>query len=297
MNIYTVSPFGRKASIVIAPRRIFSTLTQFNRFSGVRLWFSNVSLFNSMDNPEDDDIVRNKDGTVKNPFEMVTTNLVIFKTIISSLGFLLNSEIVLRIVYDTNLMRKPRYILQLSTSFSSMFTLFTNVVGTAHFVLWQDHHFCKFYILIVGWSYGTFLLNFLLSLIDCFVAITFPLWHRSKVDPRFVLISLIILHCVLFLAMKWEFIFGVVPLQCAVQISHTCIRRVLFHLIFFCAIFICTDYVLTLKKHPRSLRTIAIRTPNANSYSVDKLTTTLMRYIHQPNRWGGWNWKRRELSF
>ena len=229
-----------------------------------------------MDNPEDDDIVRNKDGTVKNPFEMVTTNLVIFKTIISSLGFLLNSEIVLRIVYDTNLMRKPRYILKLSTSFSSMFTLFTNVVGIAHFVLWQDHHFCKFYILIVGWSYGTFLLNFLLSLIDCFVAITFPLWHRSKVDPRFVLISLIILHCVLFLAMKWEFIFGVVPLQCAVQISHTCIRRVLFHLIFFCAIFICTDYVLTLKKHPRSLRTIAIRTPNANSYSVDKQTTTLM---------------------
>ena len=82
-----------------------------------------------MDNPEDDDIVRNKDGTVKNPFEMVTTNLVIFKTIISSLGFLLNSEIVLRIVYDTNLMRKPRYILKLSTSFSSMFTLFTNVVA------------------------------------------------------------------------------------------------------------------------------------------------------------------------
>ena len=93
-----------------------------------------------------DDIVRNKDGTIRNPFDMVTTNLVIFKTIISSLGFLLNSEIVLRIVYDANLMRKPRYILQLSTTFSSMFTLFTNVVGMIHFIFWQDHHFCKFYL-------------------------------------------------------------------------------------------------------------------------------------------------------
>ena len=230
-----------------------------------------------------DDIVRNKDGTIRNPFDMVTTNLVVFLAILTCFGVLLNSEIVLRIVYDSNLMRKPRYILQLSTTFSSMFTLFTNVVGIIHFIFWQDHHFCKFYMFIAGWSYCTFLFNFLLSLIDCFVAITLPFWHRKNVTPRLVIFSLIVLNLVLMLAMKWQFILGIAPLRCVVQISHTVtITKTLFHLVFLCAFFLSVDYILTWKKLPRSSRSIVIRTPNARRAQRESEEIEMVDLIQQP---------------
>lgn len=200
-----------------------------------------------------EEVVRNKDGTVKNPFEMLSVYLVSCLGALCWFGLPLNFEIVMRILYDKVLRQKPRYILQLSTTFSSLFTLFTNAVEIIHFVFGPSNSICRLFMLIIGWSYGTFLLNFLLSLIDCFVAITFPLWHRQKVTPRRVIFWLIALNSTLMMIMKWMFIGRVIPIRCAVQIIHAAtVRLIVFILFILCTIFLCLDYALTWHKLPRT---------------------------------------------
>ena len=213
----------------------------------------NVSLSDPFEHPEWTDVVRNKDGTVKNPLALTSIYIVAFLSVLCWFGFPLNFEVISRIVYDKTLRIKPRYILQLGTTFSSFFTLFTNTVDIIHYIFGPNDFLCKIFIFTVGWSYGTFLFNFLLSLIDCFVAITFPLWHRRNVTPRLVIFWSIVLNLALMLAMKWMFIGLVVPLRCAIQLSHAfTVHLVLFLLVILCVVFLCIDYALTWRQLPRS---------------------------------------------
>ena len=201
----------------------------------------------------DDEVVKNMDGTVKNPFDMLSVYLVSFLVVLCCFGVPLNLEIILRIVYNKVLRPKPRYILQLSTTFSSLFTLLTNAIEIAHFVFGPNDAICHIFMFIIGLSFGAYLFNFLLSLIDCFVAITFPLWHRQKVTPRPVIFWLIVLNVTLMLTMKWMYVGRVIPIRCAIQIVNVAtVRLILFILFIFCTIFLCLDYVLTWRKLPRS---------------------------------------------
>ena len=243
------------------------------------------------------DVVRNKDGTVKHPFDMMNVYLEVCLGVLCWFGFPLNVEVILRIVYDTNLRRKPQYIFQLSTTFSSLFTLLSIAIEVCRFFFWPNNEgICRTYMFLCGWSYCSFLFNFLLSLIDCCVAITFPLWHRRKATPNRIIVWLILLNLGLMFAMKWMFIFRLVPLCCAIQLGHALVIKWTLLIVFFlCVIFLCVDYVLTLHQLPRASRSIAVslRRPIREDNELEMVdlirptaaiaTATTVMSIHTPS--------------
>ena len=119
----------------------------------------------------------------------------------------------------------------------------------------------------MGISYNCFLLNHFLSLIDCFVAIVFPLWHLVNVTPRRVVNGLIGLNLAMALAMEWPFVSGMLEVRCALQATHgiiingtSCVTFIL------CLVFYCIDFAITWFHLPRSSR--AIDVPSANPTAV-----------------------------
>lgn len=86
---------------------------------------NNISSLIVFEHPEwGDDVVRNKDGTVKHPFDMMNIYVEICLGVLCWFGFPLNFEVILRIIYDRNLRRKPQYIFQLSIQHFRVFSLY-----------------------------------------------------------------------------------------------------------------------------------------------------------------------------
>jgi len=99
------------------------------------------------------------------PFDVTNRYLVSFLGVLCWLGVPLNFEIILRIVYDKVLRQKLRYILQLSTTFSSLFTLFTNTIEIVHFVFGRISLCSSLRILrIIRINEGNIIISFLISM-------------------------------------------------------------------------------------------------------------------------------------
>ena len=232
--------------------------------SGITVINRNNTISSANSDPIDwGDVVRRFDSSVLHPIEL-NVCFVLFLFAICAFGFPLNFEIVYRIVYENNLHSKSHYIIKLFMTFSSLFTLFTNVVQICHFIFRRSEQFseqlCNFFISIVGLSYITFLFNLFMSLIDCCVLINFPLWHERKATPRRAVYSLIVLNVSLVMAMKWMFISRVLPVVCAVQTLHQFTLKVtVVTLLLSCVIVLCVNFILIWRLLPEASMAIAIQ--------------------------------------
>ena len=185
--------------------------------------------------------------------------LVFVLGVLCFFGLPLNFDIVLRIVYDKCLRRKPRYIFQLSATFSSIFILLVDIIQISNFIFAPDSHrlLYQFFMAIHGLPYVALLFNLLLSLIDSFFSVTFPLTHLRKVTVRPVIIALAILNLLLIFGVKWVFISGELPLICAIQDRHFQTLEVIGIVLFvLCLIFLVVDYIQTLKLLPGASRAL-----------------------------------------
>ena len=220
------------------------------------------------DHPEwGDQVLRNRDDSVKHPME-INLFMAWLLGAICFVGLPLNFEIIIRILYDRTMQLKPRYIIQLGVAFSDVFILSAIVIVVLHFCFGPNEMICHIFVsFFMGISYNCFLLNHFLSLIDCFVAIVFPLWHLVNVTPRRVVNGLIGLNLAMALAMEWPFVSGMLEVRCALQATHgiiidgtSCVTFIL------CLVFCCIDFAITWFHLPRSSR--AIDVPSANPTAV-----------------------------
>jgi len=199
------------------------------------------------DRPEwGDQVMRNKDKSVVHPMKINEPLAWILGTI-CLFGFPLNFEIVIHILYDQTMRLKPRYVIQLAIAFSGVLILLTNVVLIINFYFGPNEILCHLFVsFLMGVPYNCFILNYFLYLIECFVAIAFPLWHRVYVTPRSVVYGLIGLNSALVLAMLWPFITGIISVRCAFQPSHDLILNSTASVFFIlCFVFLCINYVIT----------------------------------------------------
>ena len=210
-------------------------------------------------------VMKNQDGTVKHPME-INFFLSFILGLLCWFGFPLNFEIIIRIVYDKSMRLKPRYIIQLAIAFSAILLLLTYVIVICHHYFGPNQWVCLIFVsFFMGVPYNCFLLNYLLSLTDCFVAITFPLWHLTEITarPRRLLYALIALNSTMALAVKWQFITGSLPVECAFQPSHGLVTNVTSSVLFLlCLIFCCVDFVITWHH---------LRRPSSSSSRMNKL--------------------------
>jgi len=143
---------------------------------------TNSSLATYLDRPEwGEEIVRNQNRSVMQPLE-INEPLAWILGIICLFVFPLNFEIIAKILYNKTMRLKSRYIVQLAVACSGLSILFDIALIVLHYFYGPNETVCHFFIaILMGISYNCFLLNYFLSLIDCFVAITLPLWRLVNV--------------------------------------------------------------------------------------------------------------------
>ena len=177
-------------------------------------------------------VFRKKNGKVIGAVDLMSDNLAVVFGLLCAIGLPLNFELVFRILHNANVRSKSRFIIQLFISGSSCFTLFVNLMRIVHFY-WPNDPLCRSIVAVINVSYVTFLFNILLSLIDVFVAIVFPLWHS---------------------------------LRCAVPIIHAINYRITVLVLFVsCVTLHIVDFVLVWRKLPRS--SSAVHGPNNEAIS------------------------------
>lgn len=172
-------------------------------------------------------------------------------------GIPLNLIIVAVISSSKRLKRKPRNILFLGVSTASLFTLFTLM-----FELIAHHHqspiFCKMTGLGLGAAYTCLLNNMLLALIDRYLAIVSPLFHRKIVTVKSVWIIQIFGGIIIFISIKWPYIFGFAPLQCGfLMFEAKTLATLQAIMIFSCVILYILVYLKT-KRFARPNRVVSV---------------------------------------
>lgn len=187
-------------------------------------------------------------------------------------GIPLNSIIVIVILSNQRLKKKPRNILLLGMSLASIFTFLTILIEflSHHY---QSQFLCKMFCLSTGIAYTYLLYNLLLSLLDRYFAIVKPLRHRKRVTIKSVLIAQGTGATFIILLIKWPFIFGVLSVQCGIvplQSKIIAISNVI--LLILCVIFNVLVYTKT-KRYVRPNRAVSVS--YVNNHQAQSI-------LHQP---------------
>ena len=169
-----------------------------------------------VDDDDDYQILVNKNGTALNPIDLNIVTLITH-IICCFVGLVLNLIIACEILRKRRLNSKPRNIFQLNLVLCNIFTTFTATVEIVYY-FWPDDQVCLVFTAIVGVSYVAFFLNLLLSLIDRYLAISQPLWHRGKVTVSWVIFCQLFLTILFALIMKWIYVGGVAQVRCEIPV-------------------------------------------------------------------------------
>ena len=169
-------------------------------------------------------VLCDKNGTsAMSPIDL-NFNTLISHSVCCSIGLPLNLIIVYFIIGQRRLNRsKPRNMFQLNLVMCNILTLFTAIIEILYYFFSlvdskHQHEMCLLFTSIVGLSYVAFFLNLLLSLIDRYVAISDPLWHRANVTIPLVLFCQISLTILFSLIVKWPYLSGLVNVECEIPL-------------------------------------------------------------------------------
>ena len=222
-----------------------------------------------------DGVMRNLNDSVWNPVD-VNLFAAVVDIICCIIGLPFNFYMAATILCKKRLKKKAKNVVQLAIGFCDIFTLSMALIRIVYY-FHPSEELCLVFVSIGGLTYLAFFLNLLLSLIDRYVAITRPSWHRSTVTVRFVILWQILLNLLLVLAVKWPHITQFVPLRCEEQFIHVAT----FQVIFITELGLCFAFhIAGYSKAKQLLR-------SSRSISVDGTKTngrTAVRYIFKRRR-------------
>ena len=115
----------------------------------------------------------------------------------------------------------------------------------------------------------------MLSLMNRLIAVTKPVFHRTKVTPRLVVCWSLILNLSLVLLVNWVYVFGIEPIRCAYQEHHLLTLVGTWFILFFLCIFLAASiYLIVSSPSPAAAKKqldnkLAIAVLNNNSPAVD----------------------------
>lgn len=134
-------------------------------------------------------------------------------------GVPLNLIIACVIMAFRRLHNKPRIILWLGVTYCNLLTLFTILVELLAYHM-ENRSVCLIFVSITGIAYTCLLFTLFLALLDRYVAIVHPLWHREKITVQRVIIGQIFGFFSLVLIIKFPFIVQLIPLNCDMSMVH-----------------------------------------------------------------------------
>ncbi len=171
---------------------------------------------------------------------------------------------------------KPRNIFLLGIIFSNLLAFVPAVIELIYWNLPLEA-VCQAYLAVVGLPYAILLLNMLSALIDRYVAIKFPLWHRKKVTVRRVCGFLVLSSSFTICLLKFVYISGFIPLCCEIRFIHSKVLGVItIGLFVLCIIvhFVVFRQTKTILKESRTrnpLKSERLRSPCRNQNNAIEL--------------------------
>ena len=168
-----------------------------------------------------EDILLTQNGEPQKP---ININAFLFMTKFLSCFFGIppNMFIAIVVIRLRRLHSKPRNIFLLGIIFSNLFTFVPAFMEMIYWVLPLEI-VCQAYVAVVGLPNMILLWNMLLALVDRYVAIQYPIWHREKVTVRRVIYFLLFSSAFLIFLLKFVYIFGFAPLRCEIWFVHATI--------------------------------------------------------------------------
>ena len=128
---------------------------------------------------------------VMNVTENGIPTLYIYQSVIHSLLILIGCPLNLFIIYTIvsyRRLHKPRSILFLGSCLANFFTLMTILAElVAHHA--ASTTMCVICVAVTGIANTSLLTNILLSLVDRYVSISFPLWYRNNITVHRVIVT------------------------------------------------------------------------------------------------------------
>ena len=140
-------------------------------------------------------------------------------------GIPLNAFIAYLILRFERLHRRPRNIFLLGIILANLMAFFPALLDTISYyrpASWEGSGpMCLVYVATFGLPYAFLLLNLFISLMDRYVAVTHPLWHREKMTVQRAVLSLVIGGLVVTIVTKFVYLTGMSPLTCKLPFIHT----------------------------------------------------------------------------
>lgn len=164
-------------------------------------------------------IILTKNGEKLNPMNLINFFLIVTKLICSLIGIPLNVLIAIAIIRLRRLHSKPRHIFLLGIILADLYAFVPIIIQLTYWNI-PIESVCEAYVAVVGLPYSILLLNMLLALVDRYVAIKKPMWHRKKVTVRRVGCCLLLGSASVTFVLKFLYIFGLAPLRCEIRHIH-----------------------------------------------------------------------------
>ena len=168
-----------------------------------------------------EDILLTQNGEPQKPID-INAFLFVTKFLSCFIGIPPNMFIAIIIIRLRRLHSKPRNIFVLGIISSNLFTFVPAFMEMIYWIVPLEI-ICQAYVTVVGLPNMILLWNMLLALIDRYVAVQYPIWHREKVTVRRVIYFLLFSSALLIFLLKFVYIFGFAPLRCEIWLVHATI--------------------------------------------------------------------------
>jgi len=209
--------------------------------------------------------------------------LHIYQSVIHSLLILIGWPLNLFIIYiivSHRKLHKPRPILFLGSCLANFFTLMTILAElVAHHA--ASTTMCVIFVAVTGIAYTSLLANMLLSLVDRYVSISFPLWYHNNITVHRVIATQIGIFVVVSAMIKSTFLAGYDRLGCRVFDNQSKILMVSNLTLVACCIIlqiiVYTTVLNYLKKMPSS--SVQVESTNSSRDMRERLTMALRVHV------------------
>lgn len=176
-------------------------------------------------------VLQNTDRTIKSPMIKDNLYVCIFDLVNGFAGLVVNMCFGIFILLNPHLRRQPVYLIHLSKVFGNIVALSADIVEAVNYLSPDgEEKLCHFVVSTFAFSFTTFFVNQLLSLIDRYVQTIYPDWHRSKksstVFISVVVGSIVLLNLFVALALNWIYIFHLAQIRCALHVNHVTFARI-----------------------------------------------------------------------
>jgi hypothetical protein len=230
-----------------------------------------------------DEIVLTQNVDIFNPVE-IDFILTVAHFLCCSIGIPLNVSIVVTIVRLRRLYRKPRNIFLLGIIFSNLSFFVPAIIKLIYWGLYPIEFVCQIYVALVGVPQGLLSLNMLLALIDRYLAISHPLYHREKMTVRLACGLVPLSSSLVVFLLKFVYILGVGTLRCEVWLFHTKIVLIILTVVFASCIALNVIVYRRTRNHLSESQCFASLTNDAdNSHQIQTVETINLGNVTERN--------------